>query len=50
VDIYFGEDFEYTFLLFSFAMRHVCWTLGKREDLLKARVATPSSSEDLSSI
>jgi hypothetical protein len=35
----------YTFLLLFFAMKHVCSTLRKRVDLLKARVITPSSLE-----
>jgi hypothetical protein len=41
--VYLGVSRIHTF--FSLAMRHVCRSLGKREDLLKAEAASPSSSE-----
>jgi hypothetical protein len=48
-EVYFGEDFGYTFFLLSFYMRHVWLTFRKREVLLKARFAMLSLSEELSS-
>jgi hypothetical protein len=44
-ELYLGEFPVYTSFFISFTMRHMWPTLGKREDLLKARVAKPSSSK-----
>jgi hypothetical protein len=41
--VYLGVSRTLTF--FSLAIRQVCRSLGKREDLLKAEAVSPSSSE-----
>jgi hypothetical protein len=43
LEVYLGVSRVCTF--FSLAMRHVCRSLGKREDLLKAEATSPLSSK-----